>query len=82
MGFDEFIIEFYKKVELGESRRLFGVNDIVCFICLFEYVSKEIVWCILECEYCFYIECIDVWFKFYGLCFFCWNLFFLVCEVV
>ncbi|CAG7908669.1 hypothetical protein BRARA_D02797 [Brassica rapa] len=72
-GLDESTIESYKKVELGESRRLPGVNDIVCPICLSEYASKETVRCIPECEHCFHIECIDAWLKLHGSCPLCRN---------
>ncbi|KAL0739779.1 hypothetical protein Bca4012_081292 [Brassica carinata] len=72
-GLDESTIESYKKVELGESRRLPGVNDIVCSICLTEYASKDTVRCIPECEHCFHIECIDAWLKLHGTCPLCRN---------
>ncbi|CAF1873905.1 BnaC04g50840D [Brassica napus] len=72
-GLDESTIESYKKVELGESRRLPGVNDIVCPICLSEYASKETVRCIPECEHCFHIDCIDAWLKLHGSCPLCRN---------
>ncbi|XP_020883111.1 putative RING-H2 finger protein ATL21A [Arabidopsis lyrata subsp. lyrata] len=72
-GLDESTIESYKKMELGESRRLPGTNDIVCPICLSEYVSKETVRCIPECDHCFHIECIDVWLKIHGSCPLCRN---------
>ncbi|CAL9216504.1 unnamed protein product [Arabidopsis halleri] len=44
-GLDQSTIESYKKVELGESRRLPGTNGIICPICLSEYASKETVAC-------------------------------------
>ncbi|EOA29233.1 hypothetical protein CARUB_v10025505mg [Capsella rubella] len=73
-GLDESIIESYKKMELGESRRLPGTNnDIVCPICLSEYASKETVRCIPECDHCFHIECIDAWLKIHGSCPLCRN---------
>ncbi|KAF8088327.1 hypothetical protein N665_0546s0053 [Sinapis alba] len=72
-GLDESTIESYKKVELGESRRLPGVNDIVCPICLTEYACKDTVRCIPECEHCFHIECIDAWLKLHGSCPLCRN---------
>lgn len=72
-GLDESTIESYKKMELGESRRLPGINDIVCPICLSEYVSKETVRCIPECDHCFHIECIDAWLKIHGSCPLCRN---------
>ncbi|KAL1191612.1 putative RING-H2 finger protein ATL21A [Cardamine amara subsp. amara] len=72
-GLDESTIESYKKMELGESRRLPGTNDIVCSICLSEYKSKETVRCIPECDHCFHIDCIDVWLKIHGSCPLCRN---------
>uniref|UniRef100_A0A1J3E7L2 RING-type E3 ubiquitin transferase n=1 Tax=Noccaea caerulescens TaxID=107243 RepID=A0A1J3E7L2_NOCCA len=72
-GLDESTIESYKKMELGESRRLPGTNDIICPICLSEYASKETVRCIPECDHCFHIECIDVWLKIHGSCPLCRN---------
>ncbi|KAG7575134.1 Wall-associated receptor kinase C-terminal [Arabidopsis suecica] len=72
-GLDEYTIESYKKMELGESRRLPGTNDIVCPICLSEYVSKETVRCIPECDHCFHSDCIDVWLKIHGSCPLCRN---------
>ncbi|CAH2057732.1 unnamed protein product [Thlaspi arvense] len=73
-GLDESTIESYKKMELGESRRLPGTNDdIVCPICLSEYASKETVRCIPECDHCFHIGCIDAWLKIHGSCPLCRN---------
>ncbi|CAL9245489.1 unnamed protein product [Arabidopsis halleri] len=68
-GLDESTIESYKKVELGESRRLpTGSNDVVCPICLSEYATKETVRCLPECEHCFHTECIDAWLKLHSSC--------------
>ncbi|XP_010469020.1 PREDICTED: RING-H2 finger protein ATL22 [Camelina sativa] len=68
-GLDESTIESYKKVELGESRRLpTGSNDVVCSICLSEYATKESVRCLPECEHCFHTECIDAWLKLHSSC--------------
>ncbi|KAL1218711.1 RING-H2 finger protein ATL20 [Cardamine amara subsp. amara] len=72
-GLDQSTIESYKKVELGESRRLPGTNGIICPICLSEYASKEIVRCIPECDHCFHVECIDAWLKIHGSCPMCRN---------
>ena len=60
-GLDQSTIEKYKTMELGESRRPPGTNGIVCPICLSEYVSKETVRFIPECDHCFHAKCIDVW---------------------
>ncbi|CAN8291109.1 unnamed protein product [Cochlearia groenlandica] len=73
-GLDQSTIESYKKVELGESRRLPGTNNgMVCPICLSEYVTKDIVRCIPECDHCFHVDCIDVWLKIHGSCPICRN---------
>ncbi|XP_010523805.1 PREDICTED: putative RING-H2 finger protein ATL21A [Tarenaya hassleriana] len=72
-GLDESTIESYKKVELGESRRLPGPNGIICPICLSEYASKDTVRCIPECEHCFHAECIDEWLRLHNSCPLCRN---------
>ncbi|KAG7593143.1 Wall-associated receptor kinase C-terminal [Arabidopsis thaliana x Arabidopsis arenosa] len=72
-GLDQSTIESYKKVELGESRRLPGTNGIICPICLSEYASKETVRCIPGCDHCFHVECIDEWLKIHGSCPVCRN---------
>ncbi|XP_010501627.2 PREDICTED: RING-H2 finger protein ATL20-like [Camelina sativa] len=72
-GLDQSTIESYKKVELGESRRLPGTNGIICPICLSEYASKETVRCIPQCDHCFHVECIDAWLKIHGSCPVCRN---------
>ncbi|CDY27323.1 BnaC04g50820D [Brassica napus] len=72
-GLDQSTIETYKKVELGESRRLPGTNGIICPICLSEYASKETIRLMPECDHCFHVECIDVWLKIHGSCPLCRN---------
>ncbi|CAH2034121.1 unnamed protein product [Thlaspi arvense] len=72
-GLDQSTIESYKKVELGESRRLPGPNGIVCPICLSEYACKETIRCMPECDHCFHVQCIDVWLKIHGSCPICRN---------
>lgn len=72
-GLDQSTIETYKKVELGESRRLPGTNGIICPICLSEYASKETIRLMPECDHCFHVECIDVWLKLHGSCPLCRN---------
>ncbi|CAA7015681.1 unnamed protein product [Microthlaspi erraticum] len=67
-GLDQSTIESYKKVKLGESRRLPGTNGIICPICLSEYAKTETLRCIPECDHCFHVECIDVWLKIHGSC--------------
>ncbi|VVB03510.1 unnamed protein product [Arabis nemorensis] len=68
MGLDQSTIDSYKKMELGESKRLPGTNGILCPICLSEYASKETVRFIPECNHCYHVECIDVWLKIHGSC--------------
>ncbi|PWA35195.1 RING/U-box superfamily protein [Artemisia annua] len=72
-GLDQGTIESYKKVVLGESKRLPGHDDAVCPICLSDYDAKETVRCIPECLHCFHAECIDEWLKMNGTCPICRN---------
>ncbi|CAN8253993.1 unnamed protein product [Cochlearia groenlandica] len=73
-GLDESTIESYKKVELGESKRLpTGSNDTLCSICLSEYERKETIRCLPECDHCFHSECIDAWLKLHSSCPVCRN---------
>ncbi|CAN8291105.1 unnamed protein product [Cochlearia groenlandica] len=72
-GLDQSTIETYKKVELGESRRLPGNNGMICPICLSEYATKDMLRCIPECDHCFHVDCIDVWLKIHGSCPICRN---------
>ncbi|KAJ4828950.1 hypothetical protein Tsubulata_028373 [Turnera subulata] len=74
MGLDESTIASYKKVVLGESKRLPGHNDSICAICLSEYSSNETVRCIPECEHCFHADCIDEWLRVNRACPVCRNL--------
>ncbi|KAJ4838524.1 RING-H2 finger protein atl22 [Turnera subulata] len=74
MGLDESTIASYKKVVLGESKRLPGHNDSICAICLSEYSSNETVRCIPECEHCFHADCIDEWLRLNSACPVCRNL--------
>ena len=73
MGLDESTIESYEQVVLGESKRVPGPNDGVCWICLAEYNSKETVKCIPECKHCFHAECIDEWLRMNSTCPVCRN---------
>ncbi|XP_010266501.1 PREDICTED: putative RING-H2 finger protein ATL21A [Nelumbo nucifera] len=72
-GLDESIIQSYKKLILGESRRLPGPNDRVCSICLSEYRPKETLRCIPECQHCFHADCIDEWLRLNATCPLCRN---------
>ncbi|XP_071741599.1 putative RING-H2 finger protein ATL21A [Rutidosis leptorrhynchoides] len=73
IGLDQMTIESYTKVILGESKRLPGLEDAACSICLSEYDVKEIVKCIPECRHCFHADCIDEWLKMKGTCPVCRN---------
>ncbi|XP_020225042.1 putative RING-H2 finger protein ATL21A [Cajanus cajan] len=72
-GLDEWTIESYEKVVVGESRRVPGPNDGCCWICLSEYNSKETVRCIPECNHCFHAHCIDEWLRINSTCPVCRN---------
>lgn len=72
-GLDESTIESYQKVVLGESRRLPGLNDTTCAICLCDYITKETIRCIPECKHCFHAECIDEWLRLNATCPVCRN---------
>ncbi|XWS46220.1 hypothetical protein CRYUN_Cryun14cG0045600 [Craigia yunnanensis] len=58
-GLNESTIESYQKLVLGESRRIPGLNNSTCPICLSEYLSKETIRCIPECKHYFHAECVD-----------------------
>ncbi|XP_027351031.1 putative RING-H2 finger protein ATL21A [Abrus precatorius] len=73
MGLDEFTIESYQKLVLGESRRLPGLNDGCCTICLSEYKTKDTIRCIPECAHCFHADCIDEWLRMNTTCPLCRN---------
>lgn len=73
MGLDESTIESYTKVVLGESRRVPGLNDSTCPICLSDYCTKETLRCIPDCGHCFHAECIDEWLRVNGSCPVCRN---------
>lgn len=67
------IIELYKIVELRDIMKLPGRNDIICPICLSEYTSSETVGCLLECEHCFHVKCVDEWLQLNSSCPICRN---------
>ncbi|KAL8062878.1 hypothetical protein ABFX02_02G175500 [Erythranthe guttata] len=54
-------IETYKKVTIGESRRVEGPNGVTCAICLADYVPKDTIIFLPECQHCFHAECVDQW---------------------
>ncbi|XP_015062124.1 putative RING-H2 finger protein ATL21A [Solanum pennellii] len=72
-GLDESTIQSYPKVVLGESRRISGINVMICAICLGEYSAGETLRCIPECEHCFHVECVDKWLKMNSSCPICRN---------
>ncbi|MCD7471259.1 hypothetical protein HAX54_011593 [Datura stramonium] len=72
-GLDESTIQSYRKVVLGESRRIPGINVMICAICLGEYSAGETLRCIPECEHCFHVECVDKWLKMNSTCPVCRN---------
>ncbi|KAK6121826.1 hypothetical protein DH2020_044439 [Rehmannia glutinosa] len=72
-GLDGPTIESYPKTILGESRRLPKPDDNVCSICLSEYLPKETLRSIPECQHCFHAECIDEWLRLNGSCPVCRN---------
>ncbi|KAH0884390.1 hypothetical protein HID58_060486, partial [Brassica napus] len=49
------------KVKVEKNMKLPGKNNNICSICLSEYASSETVGCLLICEHCFHVECIDTW---------------------
>ncbi|GAB4861597.1 hypothetical protein Ancab_036790 [Ancistrocladus abbreviatus] len=68
MGLDQSTIDSYTKTVLGESRRVPGLNDGTCPICLSEYKAKETIRCISDCQHCFHADCIDEWLRLNGTC--------------
>ncbi|KAJ1376918.1 Zinc finger, RING-type [Sesbania bispinosa] len=60
-GLDRPTIESYPKIVIGENIRLPKPDDNICPICLSEYMPKETVKTIPECEHCFHAQCIDEW---------------------
>lgn len=68
MGLDQATIDSYTKVVLGESRRVPGLNDGSCPICLSDFSAKETLRCIPDCKHCFHADCIDEWLKMNGTC--------------
>ncbi|EYU32237.1 hypothetical protein MIMGU_mgv1a021672mg, partial [Erythranthe guttata] len=61
-------IETYKKITIGESRRIEGPNDITCAICLVDYVPHDTIRVMPECQHCFHVECIDQWLSIRAKC--------------
>ncbi|XVF10414.1 hypothetical protein REPUB_Repub07fG0180800 [Reevesia pubescens] len=72
-GLDGPTIESYPKTKLGESGRLPKPNDNTCPICLSEYMPKETLRTIPECNHYFHANCIDEWLKKNASCPLCRN---------
>ncbi|XP_016494617.1 RING-H2 finger protein ATL20-like [Nicotiana tabacum] len=69
-GLDEFTIQSYTKIVIGENRRLVPAckNESSCPICLAEYLAGEIAKCMPECQHCFHLDCVDKWLKINTTC--------------
>ncbi|CAK8567561.1 unnamed protein product [Lathyrus sativus] len=62
LGLDKPTIESYPKIVIGDDGiHLPRPNDKTCSICLSEYMPKETVKTMPECEHCFHAQCIDEW---------------------
>ncbi|KAH6815451.1 RING/U-box superfamily protein [Perilla frutescens var. frutescens] len=72
-GLDGPTIESYPKTILGESRRLPKPDHSICLICLSEYMPKETLRSIPQCQHCFHAECIDEWLRLNPSCPVCRN---------
>lgn len=73
-GLDGPTIASYPKIVIGdEGTRLPKPDDKACPICLSEYMPKETVKTIPECEHCFHAQCIDEWLPLNASCPICRN---------
>lgn len=72
-GLDGPTIESYPKTVLGASRRLPKPSDVICPICLADYLPEETLRTIPECDHYFHADCIDEWLKLNGTCPLCRN---------
>lgn len=72
-GLDGPTINSYPKTILGDSGRLPKPNDTTCSICLAEYLPKETLRIIPECNHYFHADCIDEWLKMNSTCPLCRN---------
>ncbi|EYU32242.1 hypothetical protein ABFS82_02G174700 [Erythranthe guttata] len=72
-GLDESTIQSYKKLVLGDSRRLPGPNGATCPICLVDYHPRDTLRCIPLCDHCFHSDCVDEWLRLNGTCPVCRN---------
>ncbi|KAL3536714.1 hypothetical protein ACH5RR_000080 [Cinchona calisaya] len=68
-GLDDSTIESCPKVILDENcSNIPRSNDLVCSICLDEYVPKQTLRFIPNCEHYFHVECIDNWLRINSTC--------------
>lgn len=72
-GLDGPTIESYPKTVLGESCRLPKPNDGTCPICLSEYLPKDTLRTVPECNHYFHAKCIDEWLRLNATCPVCRN---------
>ncbi|GAU28222.1 hypothetical protein TSUD_118290 [Trifolium subterraneum] len=73
LGLEKPMIEAYPKIILGESRRLPKPNESLCAICLTDYLPKETIRCVPDCQHCFHAECVDEWLRMSATCPLCRN---------
>ncbi|CAK8567437.1 unnamed protein product [Lathyrus sativus] len=73
LGLEKPVIETYPKIILGESLRLPKPNEGPCSICLGEYLPKETIRCVPDCQHCFHAECVDEWLRMSATCPLCRN---------
>ncbi|KAL5078291.1 hypothetical protein RYX36_017275 [Vicia faba] len=66
-------VESYPKMILGESLRLPKPNEGLCSICLNDYLPKEMIRCVPDCQHCFHAECVDEWLRMSATCPLCRN---------
>lgn len=74
LGLEKSTIETYRKITVGESRRIEGPNDVTCTICLADYAPNETIRFMPECKHCFHVECIDEWLSINNKCPVCRNV--------
>ncbi|CAL5201383.1 unnamed protein product [Lathyrus oleraceus] len=73
LGLEKPVIDSYPKMILGESLRLPKRNEGPCSICLNDYLPKETIRCVPDCQHCFHAECVDEWLRVSATCPLCRN---------
>jgi hypothetical protein len=73
LGLEKPMIEAYPKMILGESRRLPKPNESPCAICLTDYLPKDTIRCVPDCQHCFHADCVDEWLRMSATCPLCRN---------